>query len=102
MEREIYQMVSECNDKGWVQGNKFMETPEEALKMMRDWVAYQIWLARRKGIKVTNLHVWEDTVLHTLNVIPSQSVTLTIGDDYWEFRVSACLLHDKYERPSWW
>lgn len=102
MKKEIYQMISECNDRGWVQGNKFMETPEEALKMMRDYVAYKIRYERSQGVKVSNLHVWKDNVMNTVDNIPSQSITFKAGDNFWDFRISACEVWDKYERPSWW
>ena len=106
MEKEIYCVCQEVNDKGWQKGDNFFANHEDAVKHMRNYVAHVVYnymkatYYQELGYKVDSLKVWSDTVIHSPQRLPSQSITFRVFDgenyNYWDVRVFAVSLFDAH------
>ena len=96
MDKTIFGVMQECNDKGWSHGYHFFENANDAIKCMRDYVARTLRYAKQSGQKIEFFKVFSDTVTwDTENNTPSQSINVKIDGNFFEWRVFAFTLHDK-------
>ena len=86
--KRIYFIRCEVNDHGWHTGYHHFARLEDAIKLMRNYVALQIWLARRENKKVF-LKVFGDSVMGDISNSPerSQTIFVRIDNDTFEYRV---------------
>ena len=90
----IYFVKCEVNDKGWHTGYHHFAKLEDAIKLMRNHVALQIWRAREDHKKVF-LKVFGDSVMGDVSKNPqrSQNIFVRIDNDTFEYRVWSEELH---------
>lgn len=92
---EIYNIQYEVNDGGWIPCPYFYTSAEDAVKEMRNIVAYKI-KSDRKNTKF--FKVWRDTpTWHTANKVESQTINFKLNQDFYEFRVFAYKLKLKQQ-----
>lgn len=86
--QKIYFIRCEVNDHGWVNGFHYFVKLEDAIKLMRQYVARQIWHARDERKKVF-LKVFGDSVMDDVSRNPqrSQTIFVRIDKDTFEYRV---------------
>lgn len=60
--KTLYVVKVETNDTGWCQGDNFFTDPLEAVKHMRNYVAYKIMWLREEGYKVELLKCWHESI----------------------------------------
>lgn len=86
--KKVYFIRCEVNDKGWHTGFHHFARLEDAIKLMREHVALQIWIAREKKKKVF-LKVFGDRVMGDVSKNPqrSQNIFVRIDNDTFEYRV---------------
>lgn len=94
MSKKVYMVGHECDDKGWKMGMHAFTLPEQALQLMRDYVAKEIRYSRSQGYKVSRLHIWRDTVMNDA-AENSQTITYICNGHFHEFRVWAINLHSE-------
>lgn len=94
MSKKVYMVGCECNDKGWSFGDHVFSLPENAIQLMRDYVAKFIRHRRSEGQEVRDLCVWRDTVMNDASE-KSQTITFNVGGDFYDFRVWAVNLHSE-------
>ena len=92
--KRIYFIRCEVNDHGWHTGGHHFARLEDAIKLMRNNVALQIWRAREDHKKVF-LKVFGDRVMGDVSKKPqrSQNIFLRIDYDTFEYRVWSEELH---------
>ena len=92
--KRIYFIRCEVNDHGWHTGFHHFVHLEDAIKLMRNYVAHQIWWARREKKKVF-LKVFGDSVMGDVSKNPkrSQNIFVRIDNDTFEYRVWSEDLH---------
>lgn len=86
--KKVYFIRCEVNDKGWHTGYHHFARLEDANKLMRNYVARQIWYAREEKKKVF-LKVFGDSVMGDVSKNPqrSQNIFVRIDNDTFEYRV---------------
>jgi len=86
--KRVYFIRCEVNDKGWHTGFHHFVRLEDAIKLMRNHVARQIWYAREENKKVF-LKVFGDSVMGDTSKNPkrSQTIFVRIDNDTFEYRV---------------
>jgi len=86
--QRVYFIRCEVNDHGWHTGFYHFVHLEDAIKLMRNYVAHQIWWARRENKKVF-LKVFGDSVMSDTSTNPqrSQNIFVRIDNDTFEYRV---------------
>ena len=86
--KKVYFIRCEVNDKGWHTGFHHFARLEDAIKLMRNYVARQIWYAREEKKKVF-LKVFGDSVMGDVSKNPqrSQNIFVRIDNDTFEYRV---------------
>ena len=86
--QRVYFIRCEVNDHGWHTGYHHFARLEDAIKLMRNHVALQIWRAREDNKKVF-LKVFGDSVMNDTSTNPqrSQNIFLRIDNDAFEYRV---------------
>lgn len=86
--QRVYFVRCEVNDNGWDTGFHHFVHLEDAIKLMRNYVAHQIWWARR-GNKKVFLKVFGDSVMSDVSKNPkrSQNIFVRIDNDTFEYRV---------------
>lgn len=94
MSKKVYMVGHECDDKGWKMGYHSFTRPEDAVQLMRDYVAKNIRYSRSQGLVVRNLHVWRDTVMNDASE-KSQTISYMSDGHFHEFRVWAVNLHSE-------
>ena len=92
--KKVYMVGHECNDKGWCMGHHVFTRAEDAVQLMRDYVASAIMFQRSKGSKVSNLLVWRDVVMNDASE-KSQTINFIVDGNFHEFRVWAINLHSE-------
>lgn len=100
--KRIYFIRCEVNDHGWVNGFHHFVKLEDAIKLMRQYVARQIWHARDERKKVF-LKVFGDSVMDDVSRNPerSQTIFVRIDKDTFEYRVwSADLLYTELPKDK--
>lgn len=100
--QRIYFIRCEVNDNGWVNGFHHFVKLEDAIKLMRQYVARQIWHARDERKKVF-LKVFGDSVMDDVSRNPqrSQTIFVRIDKDTFEYRVwSADLLYTELPKDK--
>ena len=92
--KRIYFIRCEVNDHGWHTGYHHFARLEDAIKLMRNHVALQIWRAREDHKKVF-LKVFGDRVMGDVSKDPkrSQNIFLRIDYDTFEYRIWSEELH---------
>ena len=92
--QRVYFIRCEVNDHGWNSGHHHFARLEDAIKLMRNHVALQIWRAREDHKKVF-LKVFGDSVMGDVSKNPqrSQNIFLRIDYDTFEYRVWSEELH---------
>lgn len=92
--KRIYFIRCEVNDHGWHTGGHHFARLEDAIKLMRNHVAWRIWHARENGKKVF-LKIFSDSVMGDMSKNPqrSQTIFIRIGEDTFEYRVWTEELH---------
>lgn len=105
MAKTIYFVQSECNDNGWHSGFNYFEKKEDAVKLMRNYVARQIWNERAEGNKIEHFHVLRDSVMGKAHHEDSINITFKVTNKefetfFWEYRVWSAELYD-HELPKW-
>jgi len=90
----VYFIRCEVNDHGWNSGHHPFARLEDAIKLMRNHVALQIWRAREDHKKVF-LKVFGDSVMGDVSKNPqrSQNIFVRIDYDTFEYRVWSEELH---------
>ena len=86
--KKVYFIKCEVNDHGWHTGYHHFTCKEDAIKLMRRYVARQIWFARSENKKVF-LKVMEDSVMDARPGETSQTIFTRIGEDTFEYRIWA-------------
>lgn len=86
--QRVYFIRCEVNDHGWHTGYHHFTCKEDAIKLMRRYVARQIWFARSENKKVF-LKVQEDSVMDAQPGETSQTIFTRIGEDTFEYRIWA-------------
>lgn len=86
--KKVYFIKCEVNDHGWHTGYHHFTCKEDAIKLMRRYVARQIWFARSENKKVF-LKVQEDSVMDDRPGETSQTIFTRIGEDTFEYRIWA-------------
>lgn len=94
MSKKVYVVGHECDDKGWKMGYHSFERAEDAIQLMRDYVAKDIRYCRSQGHVVRNLHVWGDVVMNDSSE-KSQTINYLRNGHFHEFRVWAITLHSE-------
>jgi hypothetical protein len=86
--KRVYFIRCEVNDKGWHTGFHHFVRLEDAIKLMRNHVARQIWHARADKKKVF-LKTFSDSVMGDVSRNPqrSQTIFVRIDEDTFEYRV---------------
>lgn len=86
--QRIYFIRCEVNDHGWNSGYHHFARLEDAIKLMRNYVARQIWSARADKKKVF-LKTFSDSVMGDVSRNPqrSQTIFVRIDEDTFEYRV---------------
>lgn len=86
--QRVYFIKCEVNYHGWNSGYHHFARLEDAIKLMRNHVAWQIWHAREDHKKVF-LKVFGATVMGDVSRNPqkSQNIFLRIDNDTFEYRV---------------
>ena len=86
--KRVYFVRCEVNDKGWHTGFHHFARLEDAIKLMRNYVARQIWYAREEKKKVF-LKVFGDSVMGDVSNSRerSQNIFVRIDNDTFEYRV---------------
>ncbi len=86
--KRVYFIRCEVNDKGWHTGFHHFVRLEDAIKLMRNHVARQIWYAREEKKKVF-LKVFGDSVMGDVSNSRerSQNIFVRIDNDTFEYRV---------------
>ncbi len=86
--KRVYFIRCEVNDKGWHTGFHHFVRLEDAIKLMRNHVARQIWHARADKKKVF-LKTFSDSVMSDASRNPqrSQTIFVRIDEDTFEYRV---------------
>lgn len=86
--QRVYFIRCEVNDHGWKSGYHHFARLEDAIKLMRNHVALQIWRAREDHKKVF-LKVFGDRVMSDTSKNPqrSQNIFLRIDYDTFEYRI---------------
>ena len=86
--KRVYFVRCEVNDHGWHTGFHHFVRLEDAIKLMRNHVARQIWHARADKKKVF-LKVFGDSVMDDVSKNPerSQTIFVRIDNDTFEYRV---------------
>lgn len=86
--KRVYFIRCEVNDKGWHTGFHHFVRLEDAIKLMRNHVARQIWYAREEKKKVF-LKVFGDSVMGDVSNSSerSQNIFVRIDNDTFEYRV---------------
>ena len=86
--KRVYFIRCEVNDKGWHTGFHHFVRLEDAIKLMRNHVARQIWYAREEKKKVF-LKVFGDRVMGDVSNSRerSQNIFVRIDNDTFEYRV---------------
>lgn len=86
--KRVYFIRCEVNDKGWHTGFHHFVRLEDAIKLMRNHVARQIWHARADKKKVF-LKTFSDSVMGDVSKNPqrSQNIFVRIDNDTFEYRV---------------
>lgn len=93
--KKVYFIKCEVNDHGWHTGYHHFTCKEDAIKLMRRYVARQIWFARSENKKVF-LKVMEDSVMDARPGETSQTIFTRIGEDTFEYRIwAADMLYDE-------
>lgn len=92
--QRVYFIRCEVNDHGWNSGHHHFARLEDAIKLMRNHVALQIWRAREDHKKVF-LKVFGDSVMGDVSKNPqrSQNIFLRIDYDTFEYRIWSEELH---------
>lgn len=92
--QRVYFIRCEVNDHGWRNGYHHFARLEDAIKLMRNHVALQIWKAREDHKKVF-LKVFGDSVMSDTSTNPqrSQNIFLRIDHDTFEYRIWSEELH---------
>ena len=92
--QRVYFIRCEVNDHGWHTGGHHFARLEDAIKLMRNHVAWRIWHARENGKKVF-LKIFSDSVMGDMSKNPqrSQTIFIRIGEDTFEYRVWTEELH---------
>lgn len=92
--KKVYFIRCEVNDHGWNTGYHHFAKLEDAIKLMRNHVARQIWHAREHHKKVF-LKVFSDSVMNDVSRNPkkSQTIFVRIDNDTFEYRVWGEELH---------
>lgn len=92
--KRVYFIRCEVNDHGWNSGCHHFARLEDAIKLMRNYVARQIWHAREEKKKVF-LKVSGDSVMGDVSKNPerSQTIFVRIDNDTFEYRVWSEVLH---------
>ena len=92
--KRVYFIRCEVNDHGWNSGYHHFARLEDAIKLMRNHVALQIWRAREDHKKVF-LKVFGDSVMGDVSKNPqrSQNIFVRIDYDTFEYRVWSEDLH---------
>lgn len=85
---KIFNVKCEVNDSGWHDGYYHFTKIEDAIKLMRNHVARQIWFARSNGLKVF-IKTFADSAMGDVSRNPqkSQTIFVRIGNDTFEYRV---------------
>ena len=94
MSKKVYMVGHECDDKGWKMGYHSFTLPQDAVQLMRDYVAKNIRYSRSQGRVVKNLYVWRDTVMNDASE-NSQTISYMCDGHFHEFRVLAVDLHSE-------
>lgn len=86
--KRVYFVRCEVNDHGWHTGFHHFVRLEDAIKLMRNHVARQIWHARADKKKVF-LKTFSDSVMGDVSRNPqrSQTIFVRIDEDTFEYRV---------------
>lgn len=86
--KRVYFIRCEVNDKGWHTGFHHFVRLEDAIKLMHNHVARQIWYAREEKKKVF-LKVFGDSVMGDVSNSRerSQNIFVRIDNDTFEYRV---------------
>lgn len=92
--KRVYFIRCEVNDHGWHTGYHHFARLEDAIKLMRNHVALQIWRAREEKKKVF-IKVFGDSVMGDVSKNPkrSQNIFVRIDNDTFEYRVWSEELH---------
>lgn len=92
--QRVYFVSCEVNDHGWHTGYHHFTKLEDAIKLMRNHVAWKIWRARGEKKKVF-LKVFRDSVMGDVSRNPeeSQTIFVRVGKDTFEHRVWCADLH---------
>lgn len=92
--QRVYFIRCEVNDHGWQNGFHHFARLEDAIKLMRNHVAWRIWHARENGKKVF-LKIFSDSVMGDMSKNPqrSQTIFIRIGEDTFVYRVWTEELH---------
>jgi hypothetical protein len=92
--QRVYFIRCEVNDHGWSTGHHHFARLEDAIKLMRNHVALQIWRAREDHKKVF-LKVFGDSVMGDVSKNPKRSQTIFVRIDYdtFEYRIWSEELH---------
>ena len=92
--KRVYFIRCEVNDHGWHNGYHHFARLEDAIKLMRNHVALQIWRAKEDHKKVF-LKVFGDSVMGDVSRNPqrSQNIFVRIDNDTFEYRVWSEELH---------
>lgn len=92
--KRIYFIRCEVNDHGWVNGFHHFVKLEDAIKLMRNHVAWQLGHARREGKKIF-IKTFSDSVMGDVSKNPqrSQTIFVRIDEDTFEYRVWSEELH---------
>lgn len=88
--KHVYVVKVETNDHGWDMGENFFADPNEAVKHMRDYVAYRVKWLREEGYEVKMLKCWHESISGVnLNcgAITFHTWRKDIGTTYYDFRV---------------
>lgn len=86
MPKKVYFVKCEVNDQGWHSGYHHFTKLEDAIKLMRNYVARQLWYSRRKGKEIF-IKTFRDSVMNSLVIEESQTIFVRIGEDTFEYRV---------------
>ena len=88
MPKRIYFVKCEVNDKGWISGYHHFTKLDDAIKLMRNHVAWQLGHARREGKKIF-IKTFSDSVMGDVSKNPqrSQTIFVRIDEDTFEYRV---------------
>lgn len=97
--KQIFVVRQEINDIGWITGDNFFTDIEDAVKHMRDAVAYRIRWMREDGYQISLLHhdVSRDSPSCIFDMITFRSYHEDYGYEYYDFRVFGMTLWEDIE-----